>query len=200
MKRIHTVAIMILIGILFVNTATNVEAVFMQSEDSGPTIEWYGPENSSSSVVIAWDGAYTGQTEDGWSLRAWINDTHGVDTVIYMIRETTETEWENVTPSLVEGNDTIGYYQYNYTYAVWWNYNLNRPQVEGTGGNFDFKIFANDSLGHWTETGILTYSGGYMLVVPPPEVSFITNLLPSLVGATVLVVIISAVVILRKRH
>ncbi len=200
MRKIHSVLIVCLIGIALASSATNTEALGIQPENCGPTIDWYGPENSSSTVVIAWDGAYTGQTEDNWALRAWINDTDGVDIVIYMFRETTGTEWNNVTPSLVEGNDTIGCYQYNYTYAVWWNYTLGYPQVEGTGGNFDFKIFANDSLGHWTKTGILTYSGGYMLVVPPPEVSFMTNVLPPLVAATVMVVVISAIVILRKRY
>ncbi|MFW9849474.1 MAG: hypothetical protein ACFFF4_10045, partial [Candidatus Thorarchaeota archaeon] len=161
--------------------------------------EWGGPNNSSETMVLAWDGAYTGQTEETWHMDAWINDTDGVDTVIFMFMSTRESEWNNQTPTLIEGNATLGRYQYNYTYSVWWNYTINRPQVENAGGNFDFKIFANDTLGHWTETGILSYTGGYMLVQPPPEIVFFSNLIPSLAAVGIIVVVISVVIIFRRR-
>ncbi|MHA2423855.1 MAG: hypothetical protein ACXAEF_03650 [Candidatus Thorarchaeota archaeon] len=169
-----------------------------QEENQGPTIDWFGPLLSNESQTIAWDGIYNGQTEQSWPQSAWINDTNGVDSVVFMMRDYGETEWTNMIPTLVEGNDTLGHYQYNYTYPVWWNYTRNYPETGGFGGSFEIKIFANDTLGNWSETGILGYSGGYMEIIPPPDVVFMSTILPAIVGVIAIAVVIVVVVIFRR--
>ncbi|MFX1260526.1 MAG: hypothetical protein ACFFAZ_00430 [Promethearchaeota archaeon] len=136
------------------------------SANEGPTIEWYDT-TSTASLVLFWDGAYTGQTEEVWTGTRWINDTDGIDTVIFRYRWMGETEWMNRTATLIEGNATLGRYQANFTYAVWWNYEFGYPETEGSGGNFYFKIWANDTLGNWNEVLPMQYTGGYMIVEPP---------------------------------
>ncbi|MHA1906772.1 MAG: hypothetical protein ACW98Y_05735 [Candidatus Thorarchaeota archaeon] len=168
-------------------------------DNQGPTIDWYGPDNSTEEAIIAWDGIYNGQTEENWPQRAWVNDTDGVDTVVFMMRDHGETEWLNFTPTLVEGNDTLGRYQYNYTYPVWWNYTRNYPETGGFGGSFEIKIFANDTLGNWSETGILGYTGGYMEIVPPSDVVLMSTLLPILAGVGVIIVAIAIYLVFRRR-
>jgi hypothetical protein len=139
-----------------------------QSLSEGPTIEWW-EISGTEQLIIAWDGAYTGQTEEVWTDSRWVNDSDGVDTVIFRYRWTSETEWMNKTSILIEGSETRGHYSANFTYAVWWNYETGRPETEGSGGNFYFKIWANDSLGNWNEVGPMQYTGGYMFVEPPPD-------------------------------
>ena len=197
MKRFCAALIMLWVGVALVSGTSIADAIIIQSENSGPTIDWYVQPNET--VVLAWDGIYSGQTEEFWNQSIWINDTDGVDTVIFRYRWFSETEWTNKSPTLIDGNDTVGRYNSNFTYAVWWNYTLGGPQTEGNGGNFDFQVFANDTLGNWSETGILTYSGGYMIVSPPPEVIFFSNLLPTLGAAAVIIVIITIVIVIRRR-
>ena len=119
--------------------------------------------------------------------------------MLFRYRWSSDTQWTNKTPTHIDGNQTVGLYNSNFTYEVWWDYTLNRPQTEGDGGNFYFQVFANDTLGNWSETGLLHYTGGYMLVSPPPEVVFMSNVLPTLVGALVMVIVIGAVVLVRRR-
>ena len=205
MKRIVAALMIIWFGFTLIpNTSgscvqMDTQFYLAESSELGPTIEWSGPANSSESVMLAWDGAYTGQTEDSWTLSAWINDTDGVDTVLFSFRTFLDSEWTNRTPSRIEGNDTRGLYQFNYTYAVWWNYTLSAPQWDGTGGNFDFKIIANDTLGHTTETGILIYSGGYMIVNPPPDVVFFSNIIPIIALSSVVIILAITLVFLRRK-
>lgn len=205
MKKLGAMVLILCLGLALTSGEGTLDGfqrdmyILSEGENNGPTIEWGGPNNSSETMAIAWDGAYTGQTEETWHLDAWINDTDFVDTVIFRFSLIGKNEWSDLVPTLIEGNNNLGRYQYNYTYAVWWNYTLNRPQVEVPGGNFDLKIFANDTLGHWTETGILTYMGGYMLVQPPPEIVFFSNLIPSLAAVGIIVVVISVVIIFRRR-
>ncbi|MFW9887717.1 MAG: hypothetical protein ACFFER_06010 [Candidatus Thorarchaeota archaeon] len=73
----------------------------------------------------------------------------------------------NRTATLIEGNATLGRYQANFTYAVWWNYEFGYPETEGSGGNFYFKIWANDTLGNRNEVLPMQCTGGYMIVEPP---------------------------------
>ncbi len=205
MKRIVVTFVILLIGVSLgsgsCNSVSSLHShpTLSDSTGLGPTIDWFGPSNSSEHATIAWDGAYIGQTEETWDLTAWVNDSDQVDTVIIMFRTILDSEWANMTPVLVEGNNTLGRYQYNYTYAVWWNYTLNYPQWEVPGGNFDYRIFANDSLGHSTLTGILTYSGGYMIVNPPPDVILASNIIPILGLSGVLVTFVIMLVYVRRR-
>ncbi len=169
----------------------------MLAESSGPTIDWtYGPDGEN--VTLCWDGMYDGQTEEVWPHWVWVNDTDGVDTVLFMYRWMGESNWRNVTGVLKEGNATRGYYNGNFSYRVWWNYTAARPQCEGSGGNFHFKVFANDTLGHWSGTPILTYTGGYMIVKPPTPF-FLTPAGLTIVAAVVVGSVIITLVTIRKR-
>ncbi|MFW9920958.1 MAG: hypothetical protein ACFFED_15260 [Candidatus Thorarchaeota archaeon] len=173
-------------------------ALFSLSDDGcgEPVIEWW---NSTEGVTIAWDGAYTGQTQEVCNYVAWVNDTDGVDTVLFRYQWIGETEWMNRTASRIIGNATNGQYRGNLTYAVWWNYTSGYPQTEGSGGNFHFKIWANDTMGNWAETNPMTYTGGYMIVSPPPDSFFLS---PMGISTILIVSCVSVVVILIwvKRH
>ncbi len=175
----------------------NISTQSMLAGSSGPTIEWvYGDDGQN--VTIAWDGVYDGQTEDTWSHWVWVNDTDGVDTVLFMYMWIGESNWRNVTGILKEGNATRGYYNVNFSYRVWWNYTESRPQWEGSGGNFHFKVFANDTLGRWSDTPVLTYMGGYMFVKPPTPF-FLTPVGLTIIAAVAAVSVIIVLVVIRKR-
>jgi hypothetical protein len=181
-------------------TSDSIPSLTIQSllaESSGPTIDWmYG--DGVQNVTIAWDGVYDGQTEDTWSHWVWVNDTDGVDTVLFMYMWIGESNWRNVTGILKEGNATRGCYNGNVSYRVWWNYTSSRPEWEGSGGNFHFKVFANDTLGHWSESPILTYTGGYMIVKPPTPF-FLTPPGLTIIAAVVVGTAIIALVAFKKR-
>jgi hypothetical protein len=169
------------------------------SATDGPTIEWYD-SISTASVVLAWDGAYTGQTEEVWIDSRWVNDTDGVDTVIFRYRWTGQTEWMNRTATLIEGNVTVGRYSANFTYDVWWNYDTGRPETEGSGGNFYYKIWANDSLGNWNEVLPMQYTGGYMIVEPPLDYIFWrTPLGWAMMGISIAVASVAMIWMFRRR-
>jgi hypothetical protein len=160
-----------------------------------PTIEWMYSDEASVEVGVHWDGVYTGQTEEVWASTNWVNDSDGVDTVIYQYKWWDETQWMNRTPTIIQSNATHGQFHYTFIQSVWWNWEENRPIIEG-GGGFRFRIFANDSLGNWRTTIATFYTGGYMAVNPPPEF----YLFPSVIGAIVLTAIIGALAVYVRRR
>ncbi|MHA2323672.1 MAG: hypothetical protein ACXACG_18760 [Candidatus Thorarchaeota archaeon] len=206
MKKVGFAVFILLIGFVSIHrvggstSSTLSEFAQAQTELEGPTIDWYG-QQINESVHIAWDGAYNGQTEEVFAHRIWVNDSDGVDTVIFRYRWVAETEWTNKTGVLIEGNETTGFYNENFTYDVWWNWETGRPETEGNGGNFAFKLFANDTLGNWVETSPRHYSGGYIVVNPPIEYFLFSTVQGwSLIGFTVgTPLIIALLVILRRR-
>jgi hypothetical protein len=106
----------------------------------------------------------------------------------------------NRTATLIEGNATVGLYRANFTYDVWWNYDTGRPETEGSGGNFYFKIWANDSLGTWNEVLPMQYTGGYMFVEPPFDYILLRTPLGWLmIGLPIAVVSIVIILIFRRR-
>jgi hypothetical protein len=139
-----------------------------------PTIEWMFAENATQATGMLWDGMYTGQTEMTWSYSSWVNDSDGVDTVFFQYRYSTDGEWMNKTPSLVEGDPTNGEYSYSFVQEIWWNWDTSRPEVEG-GLYVEFRIFANDTLGNWRTTLATFKSGGWMQIVPPTTSSSTTS-------------------------
>lgn len=168
-----------------------------------PTIEWLIPLNYTEEMVLCWDGAYTGQTEEVWSSMNWANDSDGIDTVIYQYQWENDTEWMNRTPSVTESNFTHGCYSYTFTQSVSWNSQTNYPQIEG--GSFRFRIFANDTLGNWRTTPTILYLGGYMVIFTPTTISTNSSqpfsipeaaLLITVFGATIIIVV--TVVVVRK--
>ena len=162
-----------------------------------PTIEWPVPLNYTLEVLMNWDLEYNGQTEQVFPSKNWINDSDGIDTVIYQYKWLSEGDWMNRTPTLLESNSTHGLYSYNFTQQVWWDWSINRVQVEG--GPFKFRIFANDSLGNWRLTSIYGYNWGYLFVNPPPLYYVLLNA-PIIIAASFGVVVIVAVVWVRKRR
>jgi hypothetical protein len=129
-----------------------------------PTIEWFGlPENSTDTMELIIDGIYSGQTKETFDYAIWINDTDGVDVVIFRFQ--IYGQWENQTPTLIEGNETRGLYAGGYTCSIQWDWLRARPEPSGVG--FRFKVFANDTLGNWRETTTYHVSLGYFVIIPP---------------------------------
>jgi len=171
----------------------------LHSSSEGPTIGWF-EITETGEVVLCWDGAYTGQTEEVWTYSSWINDTDGVDCVIFRYRWIGYTVWTNKTAKLIEGNSTLGQYEANFTYAVWWNYEFGYPETEGSGGNFYFKIWANDTLGNWDEVEPIQYMGGYMLVHPPLDHILWRTPIGWAVIGTIIVIMGAVTVVVARRH
>lgn len=116
------------------------------SSETGPSISWYPDPN----VTLAIDGAYTGQSQEIYVRRVWVNDSLGVDSVIFRFKWSYDEEWRNRTTVLVEGNETIGRYKGNLTWPA------------PGGGRFQFKVFANNTSGYWYETSPMTVYFGYL--------------------------------------
>jgi len=121
-----------------------------------PTVEW-------SDVGILADGIYAGQTEEVFDFDIWVNDTDGVDTVIF--RFYYRSEWLNRTTTITEGDEIRGRYSGSLVCSVSWDWISGRPSPAGHG--FQFKVFANDTLGNWNETTAALYSYGYYVIMPP---------------------------------
>ncbi|MHA1423955.1 MAG: hypothetical protein ACTSUZ_10295 [Candidatus Thorarchaeota archaeon] len=138
---------LVLVSILLSNgsvTATNT--LSLDSSETGPTIAWF-PEPVPT---LAMDGAYTGQSQEIFEYRVWVNDSLEVDSVIFRFKWSNDVEWLNRTTVLVEGNETLGRYKGNLTWPA------------PGGGVFQFKIFANNTSGYWNETSPMTIHFGYM--------------------------------------
>lgn len=159
-----------------------------------PTIGWMIAENATP-TGMTWDGVYTGQTESTWSYTNWINDSNGIDTVFYQYKFGND-EWENRTPTLIEGNSTRGRYSYTMTQSIWWDWERDTVQVEG-GLHVSFRIFANDSLGNWRTTQP-TFQNGYWLGVTPPNQYPIPNTIPYIVAFSAVIITLILVVIRRR--
>lgn len=160
-----------------------------------PTVSWWGfLDNSTETLGLLVDGSYIGQTEQVFSFKIRVNDSDGVDTIIF--RFYYQEEWLNRTPVLVEGDEFDGSYEGRLVCSVTWDWTKSRPNPDGHA--FLFKAFVNDTLGNWRETSSFSYSYGYWYVVPPPPVCLVTT--P--IGWTIIVLSVFgiAVVIRRRRR
>ena len=138
------------------------------------------------------DGIYTGQTIQVFSFDVGVNDSDGVDSVIF--RFFYLGEWLNRTPTLVEGDEFDGIYEGRLVCSVRWDWANGRP--DPSGHSFLFKVFANDTLGNWRETPEFSHSYGYYLIIPPFPIWLIATPLGwVLLGLSVIIV---AVVIHRR--
>ncbi len=126
--------------------ATAITIHSLDSSESGPSIDWY----QDSNVTLFIDGAYTGQSKEIYDRRIWVNDSRGIDSVIFRFKWSYDDEWRNRTTVLVEGDKFRGRYEGNLTWSA------------PGGGEFQFKVFANNTLGYWNETSTLTVFFGYM--------------------------------------
>lgn len=171
-----------------ISSFTNEMPILAEDRNSGPTIDW---PVTNDTLTIFWDGIYTGQTKEVWLGQTWINDPDGVSTVIFRYCWIGDYPWMNKTATMVEGNLTHGLYEANFTYSVWWDFVTGSPETEGNGCNFVFKVWANDTLGNWSETAPIRYSGHYHLVNPPFYYYILSlRVLLPLIGGTIAVVVI----------
>ncbi|MHA1964989.1 MAG: hypothetical protein ACW97G_10435 [Candidatus Thorarchaeota archaeon] len=130
--------------------ASQFDSCTVLSSDSsgiGPNISWSPDPN----VTMFFDGAYTGQSQEIFEYRVWVNDSLGVDSVIFRFKWSYEEEWLNRTTKLIEGDGFHGRYRGNLTWPA------------PGGGRFEFKVFANNTLGHWNETSPMTVYFGYLI-------------------------------------
>ncbi len=114
--------------------------------ETGPSISW--PPNPIPTIFF--DGAYTGQTQEIFYYWVDVNDSLGVDSVIFRFKWSDDEEWLNRTTVLIEGDEFHGRYKGNLTWPA------------PGGGNFLFKVFANNTLGYWNETRPMSVWFGYM--------------------------------------
>jgi hypothetical protein len=147
-----------------------------QISSTGPTIsEW--PDTSNTLYI---DGAFTGQIEESFEYNARVNDTDGISTVLFRFKWENDGSWMNRTTIQSEGNETYGIFKGNLTWPA------------PGGGVFEFKVFANDTLGNWDETNPMTVRFGYIYY--DPLYLPLTWVLVSIV----LVALVSGAVWLRK--
>jgi len=76
------------------------------------------------------------------SFSFWVIDNDGVDSAIVSYMPLSEGVWHNISAMLTEGNTTKGFYEASYS---------------GHKDGVEWKVFANDSQGHWTENGTIRY-------------------------------------------
>jgi hypothetical protein len=147
------------------------------SSSDGPTIEWDPYWNAT----IAMDGMYEygGQTTEFFDCSVWVNDSDGVDTVLFRFSWVGTDYWINRTTVRMEGNETRGKYFGNLTWPA--------PKT----GTFHLKFFANDTLGNWSESPNMTVEFSYIYAYSP-EYIFAQELA---FGAAVILCISSLLVI-----
>ncbi len=124
--------------------------IFSQAQIGGPTIGWDPIWNNT----IAEDGTYSGQTEEHFDWTVWVNDSDGIDNVLFRFNWAGTDYWINRTTVRIEGNVTYGRYLGNLTWPA--------PKT----GTFHLKFFANDTLGNWSESPNMTVDFGYLVWRP----------------------------------
>ena len=125
--------------------------IIAESSSVGPTIDWnWGPD-----AWMAVDGIYQGQTEEKLEFGTYINDSDGVNTVILRVKWPDNENWINHSTRRIDGNTTLGHYTGNITWVP----------VHGIV-TFHMKMFANDTLGDWSETSPLGIEFVYVAYIP----------------------------------
>ena len=144
------------------------------SSNGSPNVEdWYTGE-----LVV--DAISFGGGEDSFTSGRWVSDSDGVDTVLFRFRMSGDDSWVNRTTEMTSGNSTRGYYAGHLTYEV-------KPIVR-----FEFKVFANDTLGNWIETELMTAEYAYVIYPAWFAVLFWMNsyLLPIVVSVSAVIVLL----------
>ena len=151
-------------------SAIAINTPSFDSSETSPIIDW--PPEPIPTLYM--DGAYTGQSQETFEWWIWVNDSLGVDSVIFRFKWSDDEEWLNRTTVLVEGDEFLGRYIGNLTWPA------------PGGGTFQLKIFANNTLGYWNETSPMTVHFGYMywdpIYTPYFWVLFVILPIVSLVG------------------
>ncbi|RDE11974.1 MAG: hypothetical protein C4K47_09085 [Candidatus Thorarchaeota archaeon] len=81
----------------------------------------------------------------------WVDDSDGIDCVIVRYMLLSQSVWHNISATATEGNATRSYYETSFT---------------GSKEGLDWKVFANDSMGHYTENGTIRYLTDTFVVDP----------------------------------
>ncbi len=142
MKR---VALLILMTLLLTQPIST-EGVEVSSEDAPDIVL---PFEEGAEILLA--VPMGGSANITHSPEVRVNDSDGVSTVFFRFNPVGNDTWFNVTATRVEGNSTEG----TYTASFEW-----------THTSVDFKVFANDTLGEWSETGSIRYLIDYVGVSP----------------------------------
>jgi len=126
-------------------SAVSLKPSHSPSSNGSPSVEdWYTGE-----LVV--DAHSFGGGEDSFASGYWVSDPDGVSTVLFRFRMSGNESWVNRTTQMTSGNVTNGYYAGHLTYEV-------KPIVR-----FEFKVFANDTLGNWIETEPMTVEYAYVI-------------------------------------
>lgn len=151
------------------------------TSETCPSISWPPDPN----ITMCFDGYYNGQKQEIFDYWVWANDSLGVDSVIFRFKWSYDDEWRNTTTVIVEGDEFHGRYR---GYLTW--------PAPG-GGRFEFKVFANNTLGYWNETSPMTVYFGYLYWNPiyTPHFWILFVILP--IGS--LIVIVGVWKLRRKR-
>lgn len=192
--RVSILICIVLVSSCIIGLDTHDELIqrsgFLKSNSPtlGPTIEWHDDPNET----IFFDGVYTGQT--GWFFEwtAHVNDSDGVDTVLFRFKKRQEETWINRSTVIIEGDEVDGEYQGNITWKI--------PWPEKVGVRFQLKVWANDTLGNWNETIPLNVSYGYYIICTTAisqDNNWFLTLVPITIGSLMFLVLM---IILNKRR
>ena len=126
--------------------------IYATSETSsmGPKIQW----NWKQGDWMAIDGIYRGQTEERFEFGTYIQDPDGVSTVLLRVKWPDSGDWINCSTVRTDGKEETTYYSGNITWT---------PVMDLI--TFHIKIFANDTLGNWSETTPLGVEFVYVAII-----------------------------------
>ena len=130
--------------LFYLSTTSATDSLSLVPLDSGPSINWPSEEE-----VLFVDDLYTGQSHETFEWTVWINDSLGVDTVLFRFRWWDDEDWINRTGARMEGDVFRGKYKGSLTWPA--------PSCV----SFHLKIFANNTLGQWNETSPMLVIFGY---------------------------------------
>jgi len=168
---------------------------FVVSDSSEPpTIEDYPISENDTVTGLQIDAIYSGQTEQVFSFHAAVNDSDGVDSV--MFRYHVSGEWQNQKAMRTSGTVIDGIYTGNITFSIEWNPVKQLPEPRSI--EFSFKIFANDTLGNWVETIPIPYSYFYWQIMTPTNQP--NNDVLLIIGASFVAAIVVIAIYMKRRH
>ena len=105
----------------------------------------------------------------------WVIDADGFDRVILIYRLLSKGVWHNITATETDGNATKSHYEVRFI---------------GPKDAVDWKVFASDTMGHWTENGTIRFWLDTMGI--DPTIVLVAGLIP-------IPVVLSGIVLHRRR-
>jgi hypothetical protein len=133
-----------LIYIILSSTSITLIEIHLKSPDN-LLIDWWGSDFENSNFFV--DAIYEGQTNITWSEHFQVLDDDGVNVTLLRIRFNDSDVWQQSQGILMSGDMYNGFYDAFFTWDLTERLYL-----------FDVKIFADDTIGNWVETPILSVS------------------------------------------